>query len=278
MNVSFKQWLNEDVNVQIEIPQDKRKRIAKTLMELSYLVLPCADRFFKWGSEQITPDGEDYDKTSGIMNIYVNQHSTHTEILPEQATRVIQKLKTCFESLGARVGKIYPNTHGDYQKTRTGGPWQVEKGLNPNKVRVYRMEISIDPQQIKAADMPPDVNMGFETARIVFEEIFGLPSAGNNPMGKVLATFAGENPEEDQGWNGYEFSAQHIIDVYSRMKNDLEMWAGMEQMPTSKSGGKGKSKFYNGGVSTELIIARVKEVVRLAQWAVNHGYTKMYAA
>ena len=162
-------------------------------------------------------------------------------------------------------------------------------------IRVIRLPVKLDPELIKAADMPPDVDMGFDSAEAVFNGVFGLGSGGTSPMGAVMQSMTGQSMgQETEGqWDGWQFTADQIIKIWERMdKSDRRMWADMqEKKPSSLKKGdmvpgeedwKGDQEYkgpevYSGGIDSNLIMRRAQQVYELAKWAKKRGHNNMYA-
>lgn len=302
--MKFKEWLNlsEGVEVRVKVPPDKFKEPPATLLDLSFDI-----RNAMWKEmpsitfNSIDVDGDsNFQGTEGVLNFYTNR-------IPEgQHKQFVDLGIKTLNNLKVTVERVVANTYEDYIKKEVEKyPDQVDRkklednfkqhGIrNLNSVRVYRLHVKMDTSL--AVDNQPVVNMGFETARIVFEEIFGLPSAGANPMGAIIGSFTGLPNQEEGSWSGYNFEVDHIIKVYERIKDDLRMYADMESKSShtlhhgeeiedpedqyNLFGNKIKYKgptWHFGGVSGDLIFQRVVEVYKLALWGKKHGHKEMYA-
>lgn len=387
--MNFKEWfktqvINEGVSVVIDMPTMPARPI-KNLGDL------CMKLFTKFSAHvpslsitAFAADGDDDMKTQGIINFY-------TRNLDDPIIHyVLNNISKIAEELNAKIEPSpTSNTYKDYitkekEKYPKTNIKKFEKLLKDqgitdlNKIRVYRFKAEIKP--VENHDEMPRIEMGFETARIIFEEIFGLPSAGANPVHSLTKLLSGEEPESSSSkYEGYQFTADHIINVYERLKgikqaenlkvyvvkningekivsiityreflankppqevahstaenddgnwritkteklpkgnfdiyffdktmyyvpvveetNDLEMIAGMEQIPpstTTKTTGqedkygifqdqpyqeepRSKMTFHDFGVNKQLILHRVEEIYKLALWAKRHGYNKMFA-
>jgi len=288
--MEFKNWLviNEGVSVGVSIPPEKMKRESNDLLELaSELAYALSQKGHKLEFEQIAPDGDDYYKQKGLLNFYVGGmkgtgSSRNVESMIIDAIKYLNKK-------GIKTGRPIKNSWQDtYEK-------DIERGYDPEKLkadyserargnlkalRVMRLPVEMNPEVIKAADMPPNVDMGFETAKIVFEDIFGLPSAGGSPLNYVMGKMTGEEPESVD-WNGYNFTADQIINTYNKIKDDLPMWAGLgttkgfERKPDDEYKG---PHIFSSGINKDRILRAVQSVYELAKWAKQRGYNQMYGA
>ena len=288
--MEFKQWLtlNEGVDVGVSIPPDKRKSESKDLLELCSELMRHLGKKYKIEFNQIEPDGDDYWKTEGLLNVYVGGLNgmgggrEHMENLVEDAI-------TYLRGKGMQVGKVIKNTWQDAYNRDIGryntDPQELkadysERGRgNLNSIRVYRIPVKMNQNLIKSADMPPDLNMGFDTARAVFEMIFDLPSGGTSPMGAVIAGLSGQPQAEPSGeWQGWVFTADEIIRKYEKLKGDLDLWAGLGAREPEKWKDEHGPQFYDFGVDKDRIMRRAKDVYELAKWAKARGYNGMWAA
>jgi hypothetical protein len=299
MDITFSEWLKnlcEGVEVHVEIPENQQKRYPRDLSELASLAVYELRNHHNFGIEQIAPDGDDYFKTEGILNVYVEARMGGSQLPEEKQTAVLRELKSLFEKFNVLVTNITPNTYKDYniahprKEYRRNFNYKASE-IDLNKTRVYRIHVKIDPKRIKEANVPPDVDMGFAVAKIVFEDIFGLGDGGADPTDTIMRQFStGETPERWQNseWEGYQFTADQILQTYERLKNDLNMWAGLStQKGWSLQRGDNDPdepwKKYKGpeiirsGIDKERILRNVEAVVALARWGKQHGYNKMYA-
>ena len=256
----FREWckLNESVSVVVQRPREEwDKNVPEDLNALSYKLMAVVDQIVPMGAEQIAPDGDDWDKTKGTMNLYMKgpfPQMSKEEIPKDMIRPVLGAIRQYLDGLGAKMGEPKKESYvdalsRDLKRSDEDQVDRIKKHYHDmsdgqlDKTRVLRLPIEISPEAIKAADMPPEVNMGFPVAKIVFEEIFGLPSAGPDPVGGLVAALQAPEPEEgeewktagkpepeqEQGFTGYDFNASDIISTYERLvqSGDLRNWASM---------------------------------------------------
>jgi hypothetical protein len=285
--MNFKNWFQLNEGVDVGIAKYTPKDIPEDLGELSHHLMNTLHYQYKMpiDFEQITPDGDDFFKNKGLLNFYVGGMNGTGK--SRDVKKLVQKSIEYLTQQGIKTGKPIVNTWQDAfdrDSKRYGNPENLKADYsekargNLNAVRVIRLPVELDLQKIKEADKAPSVSMGFDTAKAVFEGIYGLPSAGQSPMGNVMAAMQGQS--EPQGeWNGYEFSAKHIIDTFENIKKsgDIDMWAGLEQTPDSVSKEKGKATIFSQGIDKERIMRQAENVYNLAKWAFRNGYNNMYA-
>jgi len=290
----FREWvkLNESVDVGVSMTQDQwrelhARRVPEDLLSLTNELMRAVHPIVPMGYEQISPDGDDHFNLEGIVNLYMNR--PNSEIPPDMIRPILTKIKEYVEKVGGTMGEPREESYAD-ALTRDLRKWPESdedikreylgaSGGQLDKTRVIRIPIKLDPQAIEKADMPPDVNMGFPTAKALFEDLFDLPSAGPDPVQGVVSQLAGEEPPEEEGeWRGYNFKASDYIRAYDRMGGDIYNWATMytkePQGPDPESEG---PRIYQGGLDAGRIVRAAKAVYELAKWAVDHGFDEMFA-
>jgi len=223
----FKKWfsqqsLNEGVSVLIDMPTRPQRPI-ENVQDLCYQLY---EKFYKEipsiPNNAFDPDGNDFDKKEGLVNFYPK--NLDEPLIQFILNNIIKKAEECNATIQPNP---ITNTYNDYIKTqKSKDPRTNVKKLekyfkdlgfpNLDKIRVYRFKATVKPQEID--DKMPEINMGFDTARIIFEEIFGLPPAGTNPLHIATQAIAGEESEDSEEYKGYSFTADHIINVYERLK------------------------------------------------------------
>lgn len=307
--MNFKQWLietqilKEGVNVGVDIPADKIRRESEDILslvhELSNKLHYDYNHPVVFGS--IEPDGDDFDKQEGLVNFYVKEKVTAGNV-----DKIVADAIRYLNGKGIKTGQPIKNSFQDYydKQVEQYGKENAEGYLdglrdqakgNMQAIRVVRLPVKLDPELIKAADMPPDVDMGFDPAEAVFNGVFGLGSGGTSPMGAVMQSMTGQSmgQETEGGWDGWQFTADQIIKIWERMdKSDRHMWADMqEKKPSSLKKGdmvpgeedwKGDQEYkgpevYSGGLDSNLIMRRAQQVYELAKWAKKRGHNNMYA-
>ena len=309
MFLNFKQWLietqilKEGVGVGVSIPADKIRRESEDILSLVHELTNKLhyDYNHPVGYGSIEPDGDDFDKQEGLVNFYVKE-----KVAAGNVDKIVADAIRYLNGKGIKTGKPIKNSFQDYydKQVEQYGKENAERYLdglrdqakgNMQAIRVVRLPVKLDPELIKAADMPPDVNMGFPSAEAVFNGVFGLGSGGTSPMGAVMQSMTGQSmgQETEGDWNGWEFTADQIIKIWERMDgSDKRMWAGMqEKKPISLNKGDmvpGEEPWsepvkYKGpdiigsGLDSNLIMRRAQQVYELAKWAKKRGHNNMYA-
>ena len=307
--MNFRQWLietqilNESVDVGVSIPADKIRRESENILDLTYELSKKLhyDYNHPIGFGSIEPDGDDFDKQEGLVNFYVKE-----KVAAGNVDKIVADAIRYLNGKGIKTGKPIKNSFQDYydKQVEQYGKEDAERYLdglrdqakgNMQAIRVVRLPVKLDPKLIKAADMPPDVNMGFPSAEAVFNGVFGLGSGGTSPMGAAMQAMTGQSMgQETEGeWDGWLFPADQIIKIWERMdRSDKRMWAGMqEKKPISLNKGDmvpGEEPWsepvkYKGpdiigsGLDSNLIMHRAQQVYELAKWAKKRGYNNMYA-
>ena len=223
----FKKWfsqqsLNEGVSVLIDMPTRPQRPI-ENIQDLCYKLY---EKFYNEipsiPNNAFDPDGNDFDKKEGLVNFYPK--NLDEPLIQFILNNIIKKAEECNVTIQPNP---IANTYNDYIKTQKSkdprtNVKKLEKHFkdigfsNLDKIRVYRFKATVKPQEVH--DKMPEINMGFDTAKIIFEEIFGLPPAGTNPLHIATQAIAEEEPEEAEDYKGYSFTADHIINVYERLK------------------------------------------------------------
>lgn len=314
-NINFRQWLietqilEEGVDVGVDIPADKRTKESEDILALSHELTNKLHYQYKHpiGFGSIEPDGDDVFKKEGLVNFYVGGMSGKADgITAQNIGKIVGDAIRYLNGKGIKTGQIIKNSFQDYydKQVEERGEENAEGYLdglrdqakgNMQAIRVVRLPVKLDPELIKAADMPPDVNMGFDSAEAVFNGVFGLGSGGTSPMGAVMQSMTGQSmgQETEGGWDGWQFTADQIIKIWERMdKSDRRMWADMqEKKPSSLKKGdmvpgeedwKGDQEYkgpevYSGGVNPDTVMRRAQQVYELALWAKKRGYNNMHA-
>ena len=314
-DMNFRQWLletqiiNEGVDVGIDIPPEKRKRESEDILSLCHELSNKLHYEYNHpiGFGVIEPDGGDYDKQEGLVNFYVGGMSGNAKgVTAQNVEKIVADAIRYLNGKGIKTGQPIKNTFQDYydKQVEQYGKENAEGYLdslrdqskgNMRAIRVVRLPVKLNPDLIKAADMPPDISMGFDSAEAVFNGVFGLGSGGTSPMGAVMQSMTGQSmgQETEGGWDGWQFTADQIIKIWERMDaSDKRMWAGMqEKEPSSLKKGdlvpgeedwKGDQEYkgpevYYGGLDSNLIMRRAQQVYELAKWAKKRGYNNMYA-
>lgn len=226
--MNFKEWfnkqiINEGVSVLIDMPTMPEKP-TKNLGDLCFkLFAKFSGHIPSLSITSFAADGDDDMKTKGTINFYTrNLDDPLIHYVLNNISKIAEELNTkidpsptsnTYNEYIAKEKIKYPKTN-----IRKFEKLLKDQGITDlNKIRVYRFETEIKP--IETHDEMPRIEMGFETARIIFEEIFGLPPAGSNPVNALTQLLAGEEPESSSSkYEGYQFTADHIINVYERLK------------------------------------------------------------
>ena len=314
-NMNFRQWLietqilNESVDVGVSIPADKIRKESENILDLTYELSNKLhyDYNHTIGFESIVPDGDDFNKQEGLVNFYVGGKLGGAKgVAAGNVDKIVADAIRYLNGKGIKTGKPIKNSFQDYydKQVEERGKENAEGYLdglrdqakgNMQAIKVVRLPVKLDPELIKAADMPPDVNMGFPSAEAVFNGVFGLGSGGTSPMGAAMQAMTGQSmgQETEDEWDGWKFTADQIIKIWERMDgSDKRMWAGMqEKKPSSLKKGdmipgeepwsepvkyKGPEHF-DGGLDSNLIMRRAQQVYELAKWAKKRGHNNMYA-
>ncbi len=234
--MNFKEWfntLNEGVTVMVDIPPEQHgKEPPEDILSLTYKIIDNVSNFAATLPRKhpelekylyinnLQPDGMDYNKKEGIVNFYTDHRWG-----PNENKKILDKIKSEIENQGVTVGNITSNTFADKFKSPKELKQLKQDGIKPDDIRVYRIPVKIDPKA--SEDNQPKVHMGFRPAEKLFVDIFGLPSAGPDPtIGAVKQLKRAFNPQDQHDdedddkptdWNGYQFTADHIIKVFERL-------------------------------------------------------------
>jgi hypothetical protein len=118
------------------------------------------------------------------------------------------------------------------------------------KNEVYRVNIIMYPQQPK--DEPPRINMANGNARDIFSGLLNFSDGGD--------------------W-GYSMDAWQLV---TRIDKIVEAQIEEHTREPSITKEEGKATFIGVGTTNEYLKRRLKEIRAFAQWAIDHGYTKIY--
>lgn len=202
------------------------------------------NRMLEW----LTPDGDDFFKPIGTLNLY-------TSGFTRQA--LIGSLKVLFDSLkklGVSYGKVKTEPSRMYKST------------------VIRIPITHNPFVGKYQG-PPELNLANMNAHNVFHNVLqyewdnGCSMKADELLQRV-ATVLKHDPEWIDKNKRDRFDSQ--TDDQSQMPDDpvLKALAG--------DGGDNGPRIISGGQSAERITHILYKIAEIAQWAIKHGHKDLY--
>jgi len=164
-------------------------------------------------------------------------------------------VKYFLDELGVKYGSFSYETFGDYLNAQDPedleylDPEQVEKmQAMAAEPRVARIPILQLPQPAPEGTRPPDLNMSNANARDVFEGLLNFAGAMDGaPM-----------------------------DAWQILQNSDNLIQSQKQQFVKEPQQEGN--FYEQGRPMEYIDRRLEDVRRVAQWAVDNGFTQLYLA
>lgn len=305
---NFKEWLNLNEGVSVYVKNLRNKEEAKDLLELTHELSNALHYQYNHpvGFRNIEVDGDDHFETKGLINFYLGHFGSDNygdgDIIKDKKGLTTQNInKVIYDTIsylnqkGIKTGKPQYSTWADYYKIQSQkfGIKQAKLSIqghenNLNQLRVVRLPVELNLQLIKNADMPPEINMGFDTAKAVFDGIYGLGSGGSNPLNALM----GKHTEDEGEWTGWEFTPDQIIKTYERLDNkDKQLYAGLTAKPDSilKTGDKEPGDepwsepqiykgptIFQGGINPQTVLTRARQIYDLAKWAKSRGYSKLY--
>ena len=161
---------------------------------------------YKFGDERVTPDGDDYDKTSGIINVYI--HDLPSKIISKILSMIIYHI--------GEYGQVLQEPYLDKSKLHGGG--------------VYRIKTRIDVD----IPSPPSLNLSNDNANIILK-LLGLIEKPHRILATELLTkiekiinnksliqnFTRDN-ESIGNFTSLELTESRIIDILLKLKNISE--------------------------------------------------------
>ena len=201
--------------------------------------------------EPLTPDGDDYFKPTGTLNFY-------TSGFTKQA--LTGTLKIIFDGL-KKLGIKYGNV-----KTEQSGAY---------KSQVMRIPILANPHH-GAYKGPPELNMSNINAYHIFHNVLQYEGENDFSMEAKELMQRIETLAHDQGWIEKNIIKPEDSDwpEAERDENDPDEnpHLGIGKQLGNKLGG---ARMIMGGLNADDIRIRLREIWKVAKWAVDHGYNKL---
>lgn len=207
-------------------------------------------------AELLTPDGDDYFKPTGILNLY-------TAGLTRQA--LIGTMKIIFDGL-----KKLRVTYGKV-KTEQSGTW---------KSGVIRIPILSNPHH-GTYKGPPDLQMAQNNAYNIFHNVLQYEGTHDFHFKAREVIERIESLAHDQGWVDKNIIKPSDSD-WPEAERDTEVEPDEENphddVIKQVGAGLGGARMIGGGQSADTIRYRLREVWVVAKWAIDHGFEDLYVA
>jgi hypothetical protein len=140
--------------------------------------------------------------------------------------------------------------------TKEGFKFEATENLEDSKMfksKVMRIKVLDNPYANQIEDKPPELNMANENAKLIFE--------------KVLKYNLSDS-----------FLEIPVFDIVNRINKITEEKIEENERPWSRNWGPGKVEMISGGLYSEDIKERLNRIKQIAQWALDHGYKRIYVA
>lgn len=248
------QQLNESMTLYVKDADYKK---LTTLLDISFDLMHILDKiwnkipedqqnYFRKNrvSEFVTPDGNDYDKSKGIINLYTSGFTS--KFLREYLKECLKRLK----ELNIQVGKLYKEQSKTY------------------KSEVIRIPIL---KNIQTYSGPPEVNMSNRNAYHIFHNVLQFNPDDDDAssfhfttdeLKKVVEYVLRQDPDwvdsNQIGTNDYSHENPH--DAIAKDIGD-------------KLGG---VTMISGGLHREQIRERLERILDVVRWAEKHGHKELY--
>ena len=161
---------------------------------------------YKFGDERVTPDGDDYDKTSGIINVYI--HDLPSKIISKILSMIIYHI--------GEYGQVLQEPYLDKSKLHGGGVYRIKTRINVD------------------IPSPPSLNLSNDNANIILK-LLGLIEKPHRILATELLTkiekiinnksliqnFTRDN-ESIGNFTSLELTESRIIDILLKLKNISE--------------------------------------------------------
>ena len=206
------------------------------------------------GAETLAPDGDDYDKPTGILNFYISG-------IPEGfVSKILKGIQEHLETLGIEYGSPKgPEQSRSFKSQVIRIP--IVKNLNATYEKV------------------PELNMANRNYMLLFHTILGL--VGDDDWGfampvetleKAIAKFVkGSDADQMKQLNPYTITpGKHEVEPL--MPGDEWKEQSVKDKITRALG---VSNFYDGGVTIEQLTHYIFTLNNIVQWAKTHGYKRI---
>ena len=213
--------------------------------------------------ELFAPDGDGYDKPTGIINFYTSGFTK--ESILKLLRLALPKLK----SLGLTVGKI--------SRPEQSGTW---------KSQVIRIPIV---KNNNTYGGPPELNLANRNAYHVFKNILGFkPDVEPDDESDNEPDDESDNKPDDESNSSFSFTVDELeTAINTIIKNDPD-WIKKNQIgqneidpenPHNSIGGHFQDmgmKVISGGYSEERIYDVLERALKICAWARKHNLNKLY--
>ena len=214
--------------------------------------------------ETITPDGNGYDKPTGIINFYISGFMTLT------LQKILKNIFAELRRLDIKWGNI------------------KKEQSNMYKSQVIRIPIVKNNQTYSG---PPELNLSNRNAYQIFHHILQYEGENDFSMEAQELKDRIESLSGDKGWVG-----KHTIDKTDTHAKQPELpgdeWKHADDSPPdtkdqnynphaniiNKIGDEMGARIISMGLSEEDILERLNHLWQIADWAIKHGYKNIHVS
>ncbi len=221
------------------------------------------------------PDGDDYDKETGVINFYTKELSEPT------IANILKGVEYWLHEIGCTMGKPTRNTHGDKiradldrihkygddefgseypeivpktvdQKKQEYMAHAQSQGLDHTKVRVVRIPIIHRDRTKQPRDMVPELNLSNTSAHYIFGQALGF-----------------QHTADDHG-SGY--GPISVRDLLIKVEHLTAYQKQKLVTPDQTQQDQGKVTMFTQGYSEERIERILQQIAQICRWAIKNGH------
>ena len=194
----------------------------------------------------VEPDGDDGFEPIGTINVYLHG------VKPRDIGKLPGFVKSSLKKIGCDVGPISMNTYDEYAREkieRWGENEQLNDWLGNNDPRVMRFPVTKNGSAEVAKDKPPELNWSNSNAFNILQKTLGF------------------DPQEPmEAWQ-----------VVKRIDSiNVSQISDGQRDPYDSGEGSGP-RIFGQGLSYDDVKRRLAQLRNFAQWALDHGYTRIGA-
>jgi len=160
----------------------------------------------KFGDERVTPDGEDYDKTSGIINVYV--HDLPSKIISKILSMIIYHI--------GEYGEVLQEPYLDKSRVHGGGVYRIKTRIDVDTPSLPSLNLSNDNANI----ILKILGLGNNSHRILATEL--LSKIQNVINNKSLIQNFTRDTESVENFTSFGLTESRINDILLKLKNICE--------------------------------------------------------